>query len=194
MPMTNTSHAGADELRDRILDTALALAEEKGHWSAVRLHDVADRLSLSPAAMLEHYRDLDAVADAWFMRALKALAGGKSAGFMDQPEWRRIEICLLEWFDTLAPHRKVSAQMLKGKLHLSHPHHWAPMIFSLSRTIHWLREAARLPAEYGTRQARREEVQLSVLFVAALIVWTGDDSAGQARTRQFLHRELRPFF
>jgi AcrR family transcriptional regulator len=67
MPTTNTSHAGADELRDRILDTALELAEEKGRWSAVRLHDVADRLSLSPAATLEHYRDLDAVADAWFM-------------------------------------------------------------------------------------------------------------------------------
>jgi AcrR family transcriptional regulator len=191
--MTNTSQVdGAGELRERILDTALALAEEKGRWSAVRLHDVADRLSISPAEALEHYRDLDAVADAWFIRALKAMVGPKPAEFMNEPEWRRVEIALLQWFDTLAPHRRVSAQMLRGKLHLSHPHHWLPMIFNLSRTIHWLREAARLPAEYGTREAQREEVRLTALFVATLRVWVRDDSAGQERTRRFLRRELRP--
>jgi AcrR family transcriptional regulator len=193
MPMTNASKLdAAGELNERILDAALALAEEKGRWSAVRLHDVADRLSISPAQALDHYRDLDAVADAWFMRALKAMVGPKPAGFLDEPEWRRIEIALLQWFDTLASHRRVSAQMLRTKLHLSHPHHWVPMIFNLSRTIHWLREAARLQAEYGTRKAQREEVQLTALFVATLMVWVGDDSVGQERTRKFLRRELRP--
>ena len=184
---------GAGELRERILDTALELAEEKGRWSAVRLHDVADRLAVSPAAVLEQYRDLDAVTDAWFVRALEAMVGGKPADFMKQPQWRRIEACLLEWFDALALHRKVSVQMLEGKLHLSHPHHWVPMIFNLSRTIHWLREAARLPAEYGTREARREEIQLTALFAATLLMWARDDSPGQARTRRFLRQELRPF-
>jgi AcrR family transcriptional regulator len=193
MPSTSTADAGgAQDLRDRILDAALALAEEKGRWSAVRLHDVADRLSLSPAATLEHYRDLDAVTDAWFGRALAAMVGPKPAGFFDEPEWRRVEIALLQWFDTLAPHRRVSAQMLRGKLHLSHLHHWVPMIFNLSRTIQWLREAARLPAEYGTRKASREEIRLTALFVATLLVWTRDDSAGQERTRRFLRRELKP--
>jgi AcrR family transcriptional regulator len=187
-----TETDGAHDLKGRILDAALALAEERGRWSAVRLHDVADRLAISPAEALEHYRDLDAVADAWFGRALAAMVGPKPAGFLDEPEWRRIEIALLQWFDTLAPHRRVSAQMLGGKLHLSHPHHWMPMIFSLSRTIHWLREAARLPAEYGTRKASREEVRLTALFMATLMVWVGDDSAGQERTRRFLRRELRP--
>ena len=193
MPTASTAETGgAHDLKGRILDAALALAEERGRWSAVRLHDVADRLSISPAEALTHYRDLDAVADAWFGRALAAMVGPKPAGFLDEPEWRRIEIALLQWFDALAPHRRVSAQMLGGKLHLSHPHHWVPMIFNLSRTIHWLREAARLPAEYGTRKASREEVRLTALFVATLMVWVGDDSAGQQRTRRFLRRELRP--
>jgi AcrR family transcriptional regulator len=193
MPTTSAAETGgAHDLKERILDAALALAEERGRWSAVRLHDVADRLAISPAKALEHYRDLDAVADAWFRRALAAMVGPKPAGFLDEPEWRRIEIAILQWFDAIAPHRRISAQMLGGKLHLSHPHHWVPMIFNLSRTIHWLREAARLPAEYGTRKASREEVRLTALFVATLMVWVGDDSAGQERTRRFLRRELRP--
>jgi AcrR family transcriptional regulator len=184
--------SGAPNLRERILDTALALAEDKGRWSAVRLHDVADRLSISVSQVLDHYRDLDAVADAWFLRGLRAMVGPKPPDFLEQPEWRRIELCILAWFDTLAAHQRVSVQMLRGKLHLSHPHHWVPMVFNLSRTIHWLREAAQLPAEYDTPQAQREEVGLTAVFVGALLMWTRDNSVGQERTRRFLRRELKP--
>ena len=178
-------------LRAAILDAALEIAEEKGRWSAVRLHDVADRLHIRVSEALDHYRDLDSVADAWFLRGLKAMVGPKPADFMQQPAWRRIEICLLAWFDALAPHQRVTAQILRGKLHLSHPHHWVPVIFNLSRVIHWLREAAQLPARYGTRRASIEEVTLTAVFVAALLIWTRDDSVGQERTRGFLQRELR---
>jgi AcrR family transcriptional regulator len=184
--------AGAPALKERIVDAALALAEERASWSAVRLHDVADRLSVPTPQILEHFRDLDGVADAWFLRGLKAMVAPKPADFLDHPEWKRIEICLIAWFDALAAHRRVSAQMLRGKLHLSHPHHWVPMVFNLSRTIHWLREAAQLPAAYGSRQAQREEVGLTALFVAALLVWARDDSPGQERTKSFLRHELAP--
>ena len=98
---------------------------------------------------------------------------------------------MLAWFDALALHRQVTAQMLRTKLHLPHPHHWVPMVFSLSRTIHWLREAAQLPAPYGTPRAQRDEVGLTALFLATLLVWTRDDSVGQVRTRRFLRDELR---
>jgi AcrR family transcriptional regulator len=193
VPSTNPlPPGGAPDLRERIVDTALALAEERGSWSAVRLHDVADRLSLPTPQILDHYRDLDAVADAWFQRGLKAMVAPKPANFMDNPEWRRTEICLIEWFDTLAEHRRVSAQILRGKLHLSHPHHWVPMVFNLSRVIQWLREAAQLPAVYGTRRASREEVALTALFISALLIWTRDETVGQERTKGFLRRELAP--
>ena len=59
---------GPSSLRERVVDTSLMLAEQKGSWSAVRLHDVADRLSVPTPEILNHYRDLDAVADAWFQR------------------------------------------------------------------------------------------------------------------------------
>ena len=195
MPERATHYPGrAPDLSERIVDTAIAIAEEKGRWSAVRLHDVADRLSIPATQVLDHYRDLDGVADAWFRRGLRAMVEAKPADFMKNPEWRRIELCLLAWFDTLSEHRRVSAQMLRGKLHPSHPHHWVPMVFNLSRTIQWLREAAQLPAEYGTQKAEREEIGLTALFVGALLMWTRDDSFGQERTKQFLRGELKPLF
>ena len=183
---------GAQDLPARIVNAAIAIAEERGRWSAVRLHDVAGRLGVPTSQVLDHFRDLDSVADAWFMRALKAMVGQKSPNFVELPEWRRIELCLNAWFDALSPHRRITGQMLRGKLHLPHLHHWVPMIFNLSRTIQWLREAAQLSGEYETDKAKREEVGLTALFLAALTVWTRDDSAGQERTRRFLRRELRP--
>jgi AcrR family transcriptional regulator len=196
MPQDNTLDLSGDrnsarDMRAAILDAALDLAEEKGQWTAVRLHEVANRLQIPPSQVLDHYRDLDSVADAWFLRGLKAMVAPKPDDFMRHPAWRRIEICLLAWFDALAPHRRVTAQMLRCKLHLSHPHHWVPMIFNLSRVIHWLREAAQLPAPYGTRRASIEEITLTAVFVATLLIWTRDDSVGQERTRTLLRRQLQ---
>src|SRR3954447_25160736 len=108
-PALDTTQDPDRDMRAAILDAALELAEEKGQWSAVRLHEVADRLHISPAEVLDHYRDLDSVADAWFLRGLKAMVAPKPADFLQQPAWRCIEICLLAWFDALAPHQRVTA-------------------------------------------------------------------------------------
>ena len=184
----------ARNIEAQIVDSALEIAEENGRWSSVRLHQVAERLSISPAEVLDHYRDLDSVADAWFRRGLRAMVAEKPDEFGPRPAWHRLEICVLAFFDALATHRRVTAQMVRGRLHPTHPHHWLPMIFNLSRTIHWLREAARLPAPYGTRRAEIEEIGLTVLFLATFRVWARDDSEGQERTRKFLRRSLRETF
>ena len=167
------SRSGKSRKRDVALDiveAALGLAEERG-WPAVRMHDIAEELGVPPGRVLEHYRDLDSVANGWFRRGLEAMIAPKQPDFGAQPAKRRIETCLLAWFDALAPHRRVTVEMLKGKMHIPHPHHWAPGIFDLSRTIHWLREAAMLPAGYGTRRAQMEEIGLTSLFLATLLVW-----------------------
>jgi hypothetical protein len=78
--------------------------------------------------------------------------------------------------------------MLAGKMWLFHPHHWVPLIFNLSRTILWLRDAAVLDARSPRREL--EEVGLTWLFLLTLLVWAGDDSEGQARTRRFLRGRL----
>ena len=88
----------------------------------MRLHDVAARLGIPVEDILCHYCDLDSVANAWFRRPLRAMVAPKVHDFVTLAAPERIELCLLDWFDALAPHRRVTAQMLRGKIHLSHPH------------------------------------------------------------------------
>ena len=73
-------------------------------------------------------------------------------------------------------------------IHPSHPHHWIPLVFDLSRQIHWVREAALLDAKGPRRQM--EEVGLTLVFLRTLPVWLCDRSTDQARARQFLSRRL----
>ena len=62
------------------------------------------------------------------------------------------------------------------------------MIFNLSRTIQWLRDAALLDAEGRQRQV--EEIGLPTIFLATLTVWRRDETPNQERTRRFLERRL----
>ena len=179
---------GPDPLRDRILDAAVAVAEEDAGWYDLRLHLVARRLDLPLATVLDHFRDADAIADAWFARALRAMLREPEPGFDALPLSGRVHAVLMRWFDVQAAHRRVVGSMIGAKLHPSHPHHWVPMAFSLSRLVHWVLEAARLDARGLPRQA--EEVGLTLLLLRALRVWLDDRSPGQERTRAFLRRNL----
>jgi AcrR family transcriptional regulator len=184
----STKRRGAEvPLERRIVDAALDFAEEIG-WDGLRLRRVAERLDVPLAEVLVHYRDLDAVADAWFRRAWAAMLAPPPENFAACPARERLHLMTMRWFDALARHRDVTGQILAAKLYPSHPHHWAPLAFNLSRSIHWLREAALLGATGRRRQM--EEVGLSALFLATLAVWRRDDTPDQARTRGFLTRRL----
>ncbi len=172
---------------ERILDTALDIAEEAG-WGSLRLRDVAARVKIPLAEVRRHYRDTDAIANAWFGRALDAMLAPVPRGFHRLPATARLEGMMLRWFDALAPHRRVTAEMLAAKMWVFHPHHYVPMVFSLSRLIQWLRDAAGLDAAGRRRQV--EETGLTVLFLATLAVWCRDETEGQERTRAFLARRL----
>lgn len=181
------SDAAGPPLADRILDTAIALAEERG-WHEVRLHEVAERQGLSLAEVAEHFRDLDAVADAWFARARDAMLRTPAAEPPGRPPPERLELVVMAWFDALAPHRRVTGEMLGEKLYASHPHHWVPMIFDLSRLIHWFLDAARIRSTGRRRQLA--EIGLTTIFVLTLRTWLRDDSEGQEASRSFLRRRL----
>ena len=171
----------------RILDASLSMAEAGG-WSRLRMSDVAAELGIPMADILDHYHDKDAVADALFRRAWRAMLAETPGGFADLPMLERLHLLLMRWFDALAPHRKVAGQMLGDKLYPSHPHHWVPMVFNLSRTIHWLLDAAG-DASRG-RKRQLIEIGMTGIFLATLRVWTRDDSEGQSRTREFLKARL----
>lgn len=186
----DSSTTEASVFADRIVDEAVRQAEQRG-WQAVRLSEVARCLDLPMAVVLERFRDMDEVANAWFQRGWRAMLAEKPDTFDDWPERVRIEHCMQAWFDAFAAHRRVTVQMLKTKTHLPHVHTWVPLVFDLSRTVQWLREAARLEARYGTPRAQLEEMALTSLFLASLAVWSSDTSKGQRRTRRFIEKRLR---
>lgn len=173
---------------EAILDAALEMAEERG-WEGVRLRRVAEALGLALPEVAAEFRDLDAVADAWFARGRHAMLAPPPEGFYDWPPEERVHLVMMRWFEALSPHRHVTGEMLRAKLYPSHPHHWVPMVFSLSRLIQWVREAAALDATGRRRQA--EEVALTWIFLRTLRTWLGDETPGQQRTRNALRRRLR---
>ena len=174
-------------LAAKIVDAAIAMAEDEG-WDNVRLRRVASALDITLADLGRHFRDQDAIADAWFTRARSAMLAPLEPEFAGLPARERLKILIWRWFDALAPHREVTVQMLRTKMWPYHPHHYVPMIFNLSRTIQWLRDAAGLDA--GGRRRQLEEIGLTGLFLATLAVWSRDDTVGQERTRRFLDRRL----
>jgi hypothetical protein len=78
--------------------------------------------------------------------------------------------------------------MIGEKLYASHPHHWVPMTFDLSRLIHWFLDAARIRSTGRRRQLA--EIGLTTIFLLTLRVWLRDDSEGQEISRAFLRRRL----
>lgn len=167
----------------RIVDAALRLGAEQG-WQHDRLTPIAAHLGITVNEIRRHYADPDAIADAWFARALDAMLAPPPEGFTDQPAADRLAFLMQRWFDTLAPYRRVTAEILAAKLHPPHIHHWGPAIFHLSRKIQLLRDSAGLRATGRRRQM--EEIGLTALFLATLYAWCRDESPGQERTRRRL--------
>lgn len=185
--MTTRRPSPAEE-RDRIVDTALALADEVG-WERVRLVEVAVHAGLSLDRIAMHFREKDDVGDVWLDRANRAvLALAADEGFRALPPADRLHAAIMAWLDALAVHKATARSILLYKLRPAHVHLMAGLVVRLSRTVQWLREACGLGA-VGRRQ-QVEEFGLSTLFASTVLYWLGDRSADQIRTRRFLERGL----
>jgi AcrR family transcriptional regulator len=179
-----TAVAGHDELRERIVDAAVALAEEDS-WEAVRLHDVADRIGATLDDVRRHFREKEDVVDAWFDRADCAmLRESEAPGFHELTPRQRIHRLIMTWLGALAAHRKPTRQMIYGKLEPGHVHILFPGLMRVSRTVQWVREAAHRDATYLRRAL--EETGLTTIYLMTFFYWMNDDSAGSEATGRFL--------
>ncbi|MFV8835102.1 TetR/AcrR family transcriptional regulator [Aquisalimonas sp.] len=174
--------------RDAIVDAALAVAEQSS-WEAVRLYDVADHLGTDLAAIQAHFREKEEVADAWFDRADAAMvAAASQPGVQALPSSERLHYLIMAWLDVLSPHRRVTREMIKGKLEPGHLHVQIPAVLRISRTVQWLREAARRDAAGMHRGL--EETVLTSIFITTFSGWLTDASDGASATRARLSRLL----
>jgi ubiquinone biosynthesis protein COQ9 len=189
--MTDTAGppcGGDADFGQRILDTALDLGEQRG-WDAVHLHEIAQALGIGIADIGRHYEQKDAIAEAWFDRADAALLRAPLVpGWTDLSPRERLQRAIFSWLDALAPHRRLTAEMLRYKFQPEHLHLQALGLMRVSRTVQWIREAAYLPSLGWRREL--EEAALTAMYVSTFACWLNDDSPGAERTRAFLDRLL----
>ena len=185
---TGTTDDGADQLRDRILDCAVELAEA-GSWESVRLRQVAEQLGIDLTDIHGYFGEKDQLIDAWFDRADRAaLLASRTPGFDTLPPVARLETVILAWLDYLAPHRKVARQMIGAKAEFGHVHMQVPALMRISRTVQWFREAAGCSDSLPLR-AIAESAHTGI-YLLTFTHWMFDDSPGAERTRRLLHRLL----
>ncbi len=176
------------ELRDRIVYTAIGLAEQRA-WEAVRLHDVAAALGISLDEVRLHFREKEDLADAWFDRADGAmLRAAEASEFPALSARERLHRLVMAWLGALAPHRKVTREMIYGKLEPGHLHIQIPGLMRVSRTVQWIREAAHRDATFLRRAL--EETALTSIYLMTFFYWMRDDTPDSARTSRFLERRL----
>jgi ubiquinone biosynthesis protein COQ9 len=177
----------ANSARDKILDAALDLAGRKS-WESVRLHDVATELKMSLNDVRAEFREKEELTDAWFDRADAAMLQEAAGPGFPELSRERLHRLVMAWLLALAPHRRVTRQMICGKFEPGHIHYQYAGLLRVSRTVQWLREAAQRDAVLPWRAI--EETVLTAIYLAAFFCWMRDDSEGAARTSAFLDKLL----
>lgn len=186
-PATSPGTDQADSAQ-RILDAALDLGEQRG-WDDLHLYDIAEAMGITLSDIQRHYDQKDAVAEAWFGRAdATMLAVAETPGWIELDMRQRLARAIFAWLDALAPHRRLTAAMLRYKLQPDHLHLQVAGLLRISRTVQWIRETAGLPSAGWRREL--EEAALTGIFLATFTHWLNDDSIDAARTRAFLDRLL----
>lgn len=175
-------------LARRILDTALELGEQRG-WDALHLHEVAAAMDITLADIHRCYPDKDTLAEAWFDRAESAMiATANTPHWLELGPRDRLFRTIWTWFDALAPHKAVTAAMLRYKLQPDHVHLQVQGLLRVSRTVQWIRETAALP-ESGWRR-ELQEIALTGIYLATVARWLNDNSPDSAETHRLLDRLL----
>lgn len=174
--------------RDEIVDRALEMADSKS-WESLRLHQLAQQLDISLEALSQHFQDKDAIAEAWFDRAdAKMLAQAATAAFRKAPARERFGRLIMSWLNTLAPHRRVTREIIYGKFAPGQLPFQLTGLTRVHRTVQWMREAAQRDATLPWRTL--EEAALAGIYLVTFCYWMRDDSEGTARTAEFLDRKL----
>ncbi|MEA5445130.1 TetR/AcrR family transcriptional regulator [Gammaproteobacteria bacterium AB-CW1] len=174
--------------RQRILDTALALAADR-HWEAVRLYDVAAVLGVGLDALHPWLTEKEALVD-WFWDRADAdmLAQSQAEAFRQLEFPENFEACVLAWLTLPSAYPRSFREMLAVRMEPGHLHIQLPTLLRVSRSVQWMRECCRRDATFMRRAL--EETALSGVFLSTLAVWCGDRSQGFGRSHDFLRARL----
>ncbi|HET8745322.1 MAG TPA: hypothetical protein VFM98_06940, partial [Ramlibacter sp.] len=156
----------------------------------IHLYEVAREMGIGLADIQRHFPNKDAIAEAWFDLADAALLRlAQTPGWLQLPVRERLQDAYTEWLETLAPHRRITREMLGYKLQPEHVHLQVRGVLRISDTVQWIREVAMVP-EVGWRRETAETV-LTTIFLTVFTHWLFDGSPQARRTEVLLERLLR---
>jgi len=137
----------------------------------------------------KHFHEKDAIADAWLDHADEAmLKEANKPGVMKLKTKDCLHHLILTWLNSLNKHKKVTGQILLGKLEIGHLHVPIHAMLRINRTVQWLREASHLDSKYLNRAL--EESGLTSIFLLTVVYWLKDKSDHNEKTSQFLNNQL----
>ena len=176
-------------LQDRILDKALEQAEASS-WEQLHLHAVAEALNITLDEIRQYFPQKDDLVEAWFDRADRALlSADHSKDFLDLPLYERLQQVIASWLDALAPHRRLTREMLAYKFEFGHIHLQALGIMRISRTVQWFSEAAY--HDSTGLQRIIDECALTTIYLTTFARWLFDDSTNSRKSKDVLNAALR---
>ncbi|MBT2968893.1 MAG: hypothetical protein B6D72_01040 [gamma proteobacterium symbiont of Ctena orbiculata] len=187
-PSQKSPENGVDPLAERILDTAVRLAEESA-WESVRLHHVAAEMGIDLELIHRYYRQKDDLVEAWYDRADRAmLADAALPDYLTLTTRERLHRSIMCWLMSMQRHRRISRDMLLYKFELGHIHLQVLGLLRISRTVQWLLESAQRDAVHLNRVV--EEIGLTNIYLASFAHWLSDNSNEAEKTSRLLDRLL----
>ncbi len=178
-----------NDLREAIVTTAVSIAG-RSSWEAVRLFDVASELNITLDDIRTHFREKEDLIDAWFDRTDGImLKVSEQDDFLALPPRERLHRLIMTWLEAMADYRTVTRQMIGSKLEPGHIHIQIPAIMRISRTVQWMREAAKRDTTFIRRAL--EETALTTIYLATFVHWMFDESPGSQKTSDFLTQKLQ---
>jgi ubiquinone biosynthesis protein COQ9 len=176
-------------LQDRILDKAIEQAEATS-WEQLHLHAVAAALNIALEDIRQCFPQKDDLVEAWFDRADHALLSAvHSEDFLDLSLDERLYQVVVCWLDALAPHHRLTREMLAYKFEFGHIHLQALGIMRISRTVQWFREAAC--HDSTGLQRILDECALTTIYLTTFARWLFDDTTNNRKSKDVLNTALR---
>jgi len=173
------------DISDRILDTVLELAPVTG-WRDLSAAELAEEAGVSLADLHSAFPTKPSILAGLLARVdHRVLSEG--ATDKNEPLRDRLFDIIMRRFDALGPHRHAVSAILRDLP--TDPVTCLDTLPHFANSMAWMLEATGLSSN-GIRGAIRIK-GLSLIYLATLRVWLGDDSEDQPRTMAALDRNLK---
>jgi len=173
-------------IRDRLIDAALDLAGERP-WRTVTLGDIAAAARSDLATLHRHFPSRTAIVAAVMDRTSAAMLGDADAAASDEPPHDRLLDALMRRLDALRAHKAAVRSILRDAP--ADPIGLVCAAPAFLNAMAWTLEAAGIGSSGIAGRVRVKG--LAAIYLGALRVWLGDDSADQGRTMAFIDQRLK---